>query len=82
LNMLLRMASIESRVELLLVGELLLLRGLLLLLWGLLVLLGGGEGPAVGPAGAAGEGEGPAVASEGGRTAGTVEEPPPCWPRG
>ena len=40
LNMLLHMASIESRVELLLVGELLLLRGLLLLLWGLLVLLG------------------------------------------
>jgi hypothetical protein len=40
LNMLLHMASIESRVELLLVCELLLLRGLLLLLWGLLVLLG------------------------------------------
>ncbi len=40
LSMLLRMASIESRVELLLVGDLLLLRGLLLLLWSLLVLLG------------------------------------------
>jgi hypothetical protein len=40
LNMLLRRASIESRVELLLVGELLLLRGLLLLLWSLLVMLG------------------------------------------
>jgi hypothetical protein len=44
LNMLLRVASIETRVELLLVGELLLLRGLLLLLWGLLVLLGGERG--------------------------------------
>ncbi len=40
LNMLLRMASIESRVELLLVGELLLLRGLLLLLGDLLVMQG------------------------------------------
>jgi hypothetical protein len=40
LNMLLRRASIESRVELLMVGELVLLRGLLLLLWSLLVMLG------------------------------------------
>jgi hypothetical protein len=44
LNMLLCVASIETRVELLLVGELLLLRGLLLLLWGLLVMQERGGG--------------------------------------